>query len=161
MTIQIRNITSSDYRFIISVVNEWWDGRNMRMMLPKLFITHFYQTSFVAEREGEIVGFVIGFLSPAYSDEAYIHFVGVHPNYRDEGIGRLLYEHFFDVVRHEGRSIVRCVTSPVNQRSINFHQRMGFEIVPGDAEINGISFIRNYDGSNEDRVLFVKKLSSI
>jgi predicted GNAT superfamily acetyltransferase len=117
--------------------------------------THFYQTSFVAEKEGEIVGFIIGFLSPAYSDEAYIHFVGIHPNHRNEGIGRLLYKHFFDIVRHKGRSIVHCVTSPVNQRSINFHQRMGFEIVPGDSEINGVSFVHNYDGPNEDRVLFV------
>jgi GNAT superfamily N-acetyltransferase len=159
LSIQIRNITPSDYQSVISVVDDWWGGRNMSSMLPKLFFVHFQQTSFVAEQEGDRLGFLVGFLSPAYADEAYIHFVGVHPSYRGKGIGRLLYEHFFGQVHQQERSIVRCVTSPLNQLSIAFHQQMGFQIEPGDSELNGISFFRNYDGLNEDRVLFVKKLS--
>ena len=32
-------------------------------MLPKLFFVHFRDTSFVAERNGELSGFLVGFLS--------------------------------------------------------------------------------------------------
>ncbi len=98
-------------------------------MLPKLFFIHFEGTSFVAEAEdGELLGFVCGFLSQTADDEAYIHFVGVTPEDRGEGLGRALYERFFDEARANGRSVVRCVTSPLNQGSLAFHQALGFEV---------------------------------
>ena len=39
--IRIRNAEPSDYPPIISVINEWWGGRNMADILPKLFFVHF------------------------------------------------------------------------------------------------------------------------
>ena len=49
----------------------------MAPILPKLFFIHFEGTSFVAEGDdGELIGFVCGFLSQTADDEAYIHFVG-------------------------------------------------------------------------------------
>ena len=112
-------------------------------MLPKLFFIHFEGTSFVAEDEdGELLGFVCGFLSQAADDEAYIHFVGVTPEDRGEGLGRTLYERFFDEVRANGRSVVRCVTSPLNQGSLAFHEALGFEVE---------RVVEDYDGPGEDR----------
>ena len=131
----------------------------MSDMLPKLFFVHFHDTSFVAEKDGLRVGFLIGFLSQTFPDEAYIHFVGVHPDYRKEGVGRLLYERFFEAVLEQGRSIVRCVTAPVNKTSIAFHLKMGFQAEPQDTTADGIPFYQDYDGRDGDRVLFVKKLA--
>ena len=55
----------------------------MAPILPKLFFIHFEGTSFVAEDDdGELLGFVCGFLSQTADDEAYIHFVGVTPEER-------------------------------------------------------------------------------
>lgn len=120
-------------------------------MLPKLFFLHFEGTSFVAEDEdGDLVGFLCGFLSQTARDEAYIHFVGVTPDKRGEGLGRTLYERFFEEVRSQGRSIVRCVTSPVNENSVAFHEALGFEID---------RVVEDYDGPGEDRVLLVMRLS--
>lgn len=79
--------------------------------------------------------------------------------YRKHHIGRQLYNEFFNVVKQYGRNIVRCVTSPVNKVSISFHTKMGFEIESGNKEVDGISVFADYDGPNQDRVLFVKKLS--
>jgi ribosomal protein S18 acetylase RimI-like enzyme len=120
-------------------------------MLPKLFFIHFEGTSFVAEdAEGELLGFVCGFLSQTADDEAYIHFVGVTPDDRGEGLGRTLYEHFFEEVRANGRTVVRCVTSPLNQGSLAFHQALGFEVE---------RIAEDYDGPGEDRALLVKQLA--
>jgi ribosomal protein S18 acetylase RimI-like enzyme len=122
----------------------------MAPMLPKLFFIHFEGTSFVAEDEdGELRGFVCGFLSQTAADEAYIHFVGVDPDVRGDGLGRTLYERFFEEVRANGRTVVRCVTSPVNQRSVAFHEALGFEVD---------RVVEDYDGPGEDRVLLVKRL---
>ena len=72
----------------------------MEPVLPRLFFLHFEGTSFVAEdSDGDLVGFVCGFLSQTSKDEAYIHSVGVTPDQRGEGVGRALYERFFDQVR--------------------------------------------------------------
>jgi ribosomal protein S18 acetylase RimI-like enzyme len=136
---------------VIGRVNVWWGGREMAPMLPKLFFLHFDGTSFVAEdAEGDLTGFLCGFLSQTNSDEAYIHFVGVSPDHRSEGLGRTLYERFFDEVRAQGRSVVRCVTSPVNQGSVAFHEALGFEVE---------RVAEDYDGPGEDRILLVKRLT--
>lgn len=155
---EIRTLDVSDQQPILSVINEWWGGREMAQMLPALFFHHFSQTSFVMEEKGEMVGFLIGFLSQTHPHEAYIHFVGVHPGYRKQKIGQTLYRHFFQKVQKERRSIVRCITSPQNKSSIAYHQRMGFRICSGDMLINGIEVQTNYDGSGNDRVVFEKRL---
>jgi len=158
--IKIRNIDPLDYSQIIPVVNEWWGGRQMAGMLPKLFFEHFQETGFVAKQDGDIVGFLVGFVSQTYRNEAYIHFVGVAPNFRKENLGRSLYECFFDTVKARGCNLVRCVTSPVNKASIAFHKSMGFSITPADKIIDGVAVSENYDGPGEDRVIFSKTLQA-
>ncbi len=130
----------------------------MAGMLPKLFFVHFRPTSFVAEHNGLIVGFVIGFISQTWPEEAYIHFVGVHPEFRNSGLGRALYEKFFAAVAKLGCSTVRCVTSPVNKGSISFHRRMGFFVKDSEKIVDGLPVAEGYDSKGEDRVLFSKVL---
>ena len=136
---------------MIGRVNVWWGGREMAPILPRLFVLHFEGTSFVADDDdGELAGFVIGFLSQTDPQEAYIHFVGVSPARRGEGIGRTLYERFFEEARGQGRSLVRCVTSPANRDSVAFHEALGFEVD---------RVAEDYDGPGEDRVLLLKRLA--
>ncbi|MRR56682.1 MAG: GNAT family N-acetyltransferase [Deltaproteobacteria bacterium] len=156
--VSIRQATPEDYPRVIEVVDNWWGGRHMADMLPKLFFVHFRPTCFVAESRRMLQGFLVGFVSQTFPDEAYIHFVGVHPDYRDQDLGRTLYDHFFASVVKSGVGRVQCVTSPVNKGSIAFHLRMGFQMVPGDKVIDGIRIFSNYDGMGEDRVLFFRIL---
>src|SRR4029078_11199355 len=64
--IHIRPLEPPEYAPVIAVVDEWWGGRPMAAMLPKLFFTHFRDTSFVAEDDGAIAGFPCGFRSHTY-----------------------------------------------------------------------------------------------
>lgn len=148
--VTIRHARPSDYGRVIGRVNVWWGGREMAPALPQLFFLHFEGTSFVAEDEdGDLAGFLVGFLSQTSPDEAYIHFVGVSPERRGQGIGSALYERFFEEVRAHGRSVVRCVTSPANEDSLAFHRALGFEVE---------RVAEDYDGPGEDRVVLVKRL---
>jgi ribosomal protein S18 acetylase RimI-like enzyme len=140
----IRLLEPADYARVIGVVDAWWGARPMQAMLPKLFFVHFRDTSFAAEKDGALVGFLCGFRSQTHDDEAYIHFVGVDPAQRGSGLGRQLYEAFFAAVAP--RPIVRAVTSPVNERSVAFHRALGFEVERVD---------ESYDGRGEARVLLV------
>ena len=124
MAVDIRHVQPSDYGRVIQHVNEWWGGREMAPMLPRLFFIHFESTSFVADREdGTLAGFLIGFLSQTDEDTAYVHFIGVAPEERGSGLGRELYERFFDAARASGRSVVRCVTSPENDELARLPRR--------------------------------------
>ena len=142
----IRPAEPADYARVIPVVDEWWGGRPMAAMLPKLFFVHFRDTSFVAEDDGALAGFLCGFRSQTFDDEAYIHFVGVDPAHRGGGLGRALYERFFAAVAP--RSVVRAVTSPANERSLAFHRALGFEVERIDED---------YDGQGQARALLVYK----
>jgi ribosomal protein S18 acetylase RimI-like enzyme len=144
--VSVRRAEPADYDRIAPLVDEWWGGRAMIDMLPRLFFVHFRDTAFVAEDGGELVGF----LSQTQPDEAYIHFVGVAASHRGQGVGRMLYARFFAVARQRSRTLVRCVTAPVNERSVAFHQAMGFEVE---------RVAPNYDGRGGDRVLMVKRLA--
>jgi len=140
----IRPAEPADYGCVIAVIDEWWGGRQMTAMLPKLFFVHFRDTSFVAEDDGALAGFLCGFRSQTFEDEAYVHFVGVDPAQRGSGLGRELYQRFFDAVAP--RSVVRAVTAPVNERSVAFHRAIGFEVDRLDED---------YDGRGQSRVLLV------
>jgi len=159
MTVTIRPLRPADYLPVISVIDDGWHGRHMADMLPRLFFEHFTDTCFAAERDGELAGFLVGFRSQSRPAEAYIHFVGIHPSERGRGLGRQLYEHFFAAVRAQDCLLVRAVTSPVNRGSVAFHQQLGFEIEPGNAEVGGIPVTAGYDGDGQDRVRFTKHLA--
>jgi predicted GNAT superfamily acetyltransferase len=149
LSLVIRHAEPDDHARVSAVLDEWWGGRSMVDMLPRLFFTHFRDTSFVAERDGELAGFLVGFLSQSDPEAAYVHFVGVSPAERGSGLGRELYERFFAAARSQGRLTVSCVTSPRNDASLAFHRALGFEASepkPG------------YDGPGEDRVVLTRPL---
>ncbi|MDR3541670.1 MAG: GNAT family N-acetyltransferase [Desulfosporosinus sp.] len=156
--INIRNARPSDHENVVSVMPDWWGGRDLSSSVLKVFFIHFNKTTYVAEIKDDLVGFLVGFLSQSEENAGYIHFAGVHPHYREAGIGRLLFQRFYGVCKSNRRSIVRSCTSPINKLSINFHQRMGFIIEPGDGIVDGVPVTLNYLRKNDPKVLFRKEL---
>jgi len=154
----IRNSKPSDQQRIISVMKDWWGGRDLTWMLPKLFLVHFCNTSFIIEKGDNLTAFLIGFLSQSNVNEGYIHLVGVHPDYRGIGLGEFLYHRFFQICKENNRDTIRSCTSPVNKGSIEFHKKVGFNILKGNAEVDSIQVSLDYNGPNDQKVLFEKKI---
>ena len=131
----IRGAVPGDYDAIVRVVDDWW-GREIAKILPRLFLDHFFATSSIIESDGQMVAFLVAFFSPSRADEAYIHFVGVHPDHRSAGLARELYEQFFERAARDGRVRVSAITGPVNTGSMAFHERMGFTVEGPIADYN-------------------------
>jgi len=144
----------ADYERVMAVMPEWWGGRDLRPMLPRIFFEHFRGASLVVEHEDELIGFLVGFLCPDHDDEACIHFAGVHPAWRRVGLAGDMYRRFFRVARAQGRSVVRAVTGPANEGSIAFHTALGFAILPGDTEIDGVPVTIDRGPQGDHRVQF-------
>src|ERR671934_2669018 len=123
--LRLRQLEPSDGERVRAVVDAWW-GRPMAVLLPRPLFAEFRDTSFVVERDGELVAFLIGFLSQTEADEAYVHAVAVAPKFRGQGVARLLYQRFANAAARQGRWRLRAITAPSNTASLAFHRRLGF-----------------------------------
>jgi ribosomal protein S18 acetylase RimI-like enzyme len=159
--IRFRRPTEADHARLIGQVDDWWGGRKIHHLLPRLWLQHFTGTSWIAEdATGAPAGFLVGFVSPDHPDEAYIHMVATSPNIRKQGLGRALYDRFFDDVRGRGVQRVTAITWPANRISVGFHRAMGFvpDEGPGTQRLYGIPAFPDYDGEGDDRTVFTREL---
>ncbi|WP_172386849.1 GNAT family N-acetyltransferase [Streptomyces sp. MNP-20] len=163
---RLRPAEPGDHAAIVAAVRTWWTDRSpaemreLSLLLPKLFLQFFARTSLVREDADGVRAFLVGFHPADHPDEAYIHFVGVDPALRGQGVGRELYETFFRDAAAAGRTRVRSVTSPTNTRSIAFHRALGFRLQDGDGVgPDGVPVHKDYDGPGLDRVCFLRTLT--
>ncbi|WP_159945086.1 MULTISPECIES: GNAT family N-acetyltransferase [unclassified Nocardiopsis] len=147
--VRVRAALPGDHARIVAVCDAWWE-RPVSHILPRLFLDHFHTTSLVAESDGELAGFLVGFHSPSAPEEAYVHFAGVAPAQRRTGLASRLYRRFTEAARAEGRTVVRAITSPANERSIAFHRALGFRVTGPHTD---------YEGPGADRMVFTLSLA--
>lgn len=159
--IAFRRPAEADYPGISRVIDDWWGGRRMDGLLPRLWLQHFTGTSWLAETpDGKLAGFLVGFLSPDQPDVAYCHMIATNPNVRLRGLGRALYERFFADAQAGGRHWIHAVTWPANRASLAFHRALGFEIEqgPGSQNLYGSPAQPGYDFDREDRAILVRAI---
>jgi ribosomal protein S18 acetylase RimI-like enzyme len=143
--VTLRALAPTDFEYVITRIDDWWGGRPMNVLLPRLYFDHFFDTSLAAvSGSGHLVGFLVGFLSPGEADAAYVHFIGVDPAWRGRRIGQRLHSSFAEAVKAAGRRRIQAVTSPSNEASIAFHTSLGFS-----ARLD-----RDHDGPGRDLVVF-------
>jgi [ribosomal protein S18]-alanine N-acetyltransferase len=79
--------------------------------------------SILAEVEGRIAGYVLFWLLP---DEVDIHNIAVHPDFRRQGIGRLLLEQVVAAARGQERLRVTLDVRFSNAPAQNLYRSFGF-----------------------------------
>ena len=86
--------------------------------------------------------------------------VGTSPNHRRAGLGRRLYEQFFEDARARGARHVTAITWPGNRVSVGFHRAMGFTPAdgPGTQNLYGTPAYPDYDADGDDRVVFSREI---
>ncbi|WP_019546097.1 GNAT family N-acetyltransferase [Streptomyces sulphureus] len=161
----LRQARPADHPALVTCVQTWWgdsrtpaEARELSLLLPKLFLQFFSRTSLVQEDATGIRAFLVGFHPPDDETQAYIHFVGVDPKLRGQGLARDLYSTFLHHAAASGRSEVRAVTSPANTGSLAFHRALGFTPEPGDRDLDGLPIHTDYDGPGQDRVCLLRRV---
>lgn len=151
---KIRHALPSDYHDIVSAVRSWRGGRDLSDRVPRLFLNHFNTSSFVVFAHGTLAGFLIGFFSQSMPDQGYIHSAGVCPDFRNQGIGTTLYHRFFQKCLENDRTVIQAAASPVNTGAIAFHRKIGFSLLPGNAEVDGVPVTLDYNREGDHQVRF-------
>ena len=158
-----RTATAADAPAIATAIDEWWAhlGHHLQHFVHPLFLEHFGDTCLVAEDNDGMVAFLVGMLSQRHPGQAYVHFIGVRPNCRGQGLGRELYERFEGLVRSRGATAIVAETGAFNKQSIAFHRRLGFCFEGGDEVVDGVPVTHNFHGTGEDVVLFSRPISRL
>jgi GNAT superfamily N-acetyltransferase len=143
----LRALEKRDYDQVVQIIDRWSGGPTGTLVHPLLYY-ELGGLARVVERDTQLVGFLFGFLSQTVQQIGYIHLVGVHPEYRRQGIGRLLYSRFEDECREVHCAGLKAMTAPGNESATSFHRALGF-----DAQL-----IDGYAGPGRPRVVFNKSL---
>jgi GNAT superfamily N-acetyltransferase len=159
---EISQLTEEDFPHISENLDAWWGGRNMAPMLPKLWFKDFASTSFLIRGDdSQPIAFLVGYVSQTDKTKSYVHFIGVDPEYRADGLGRLLYEAFATKALGLGANRIEAVTWPINASSLRFHESLGFMAIENSGDLVSPTQAlghKDFDGIGEDRVLLVKPL---
>lgn len=149
MELRIRPLTKEDYNVIVSVIDHWWGGPSTALAHP-MFFYELGKLARVAEaKDGDLAGFLLGFVCPD-TGLGYVHLVGIHPNFRRQGVGKQLYASFEQACKEEGCSSLKSISTPANEGSIRFHLALGWSMEHDE----------NYAGLGRARVVFTKSLSA-
>lgn len=148
----IRQCFQRDFLLILDSLPEFWGDLDMRCYHHPMFLHEFGNTSFVIEEHGQVIAYLFGFHSQVDS-LGYVHLVAVKKGHRRRGYANILYRHFIEHLRGYGINSIKAITTPTNEVSIRFHLSMGMRMV-GDRTVSGITFVANYSGPGNDRVVF-------
>lgn len=157
--VSIHPLSRPDYLKVCQVADAWY-GDSVSYLLHPIYAEHFSETSFVAKIEGRLVGFLLGFISQDRPEVAYAHMIATDPEVRRQGIGRNLYQRFFEAAIERGCLMAMAITVPYNQDSISFHSRLGFTLrEEGATWENGYPVIKDYAGPGIDCLVFERSLA--
>jgi GNAT superfamily N-acetyltransferase len=143
-----RTITKADFDKIVEVIDHWWGGPISTFAHP-IFFYELGDQALVAEEDGEMIGFLLGFISPQPEKVGFVHLVGIHPDHRRKGVGRALYATFTEQCIAAGCRRLKAITTAGNEGSLRFHQAVGWETRE----------VEDYAGPGRKRIVFTKELS--
>jgi len=144
----------------VLIARRAWPQFKERESIYHLFCKFFNTTCFVCERDGNIVGFVLGFISQVNPRQAYIHLVAVDPSAQRQGLAEHLYQKFFNAAVALNAHEVRLIVNPDNSGSLAFHKKLGFQLaLSGETiEIDGVLAVKDYNGPGLHMVPFSRSL---
>jgi GNAT superfamily N-acetyltransferase len=125
-----------------------------------LYATLFSTTCPVAlADDSTIAGAVIAFRSQDQPTDVYVQDVMTHPQHRRRGITRALLQSVRSQAEKWDCRRIYLTSEPDNQAAHASWTTLGFDNVPGDHRINGISVITDYKGPGRDRAVYELILS--
>ena len=154
---QISNCSHSDFLQILTDIEDFWGSNRTLSYHHPMFINEFGNTAFVIKVNDKVVAYLFGFVSQT-AQTGYVHLIGVRQHHQKKGLGKMLYGHFMEYLRAIGVQNLKATTTPTNEKSINFHLKLGMEMT-GVENDNGIKVIKDYSGAGQDRVVFKMKFN--
>lgn len=155
---RIERMTPADYDVILKEQELFWGERSDHLfsLHHPMFLYEFGDGAFVARANGDILGYIMGFMAQT-GPVGYMHLIAVRKGQRRRGVGTALQAHFERYAINRGARALKAVTLANNQLSVAFLIALGMRPL-GLPDPAGTPLVRNYWGSGVDRVVFWKEL---
>ncbi len=120
--------TPEDMAAVEALQREVWPGSETDVVPTHLLLTAAHNGGLVmgAFVEDRLVGFVFGFLGMYQTPNGpqpkhCSHMLGVHPDYRDQGLGYALKRAQWQIVRHQGLDLITWTYDPLLSRNAHLN----------------------------------------
>ena len=157
---KIRNVNEEDFIEISKVAEKCSPMTTERNAIYHLFTKFFKNTSLVVENveNGNICAFLLGLISQNEPENAYIHLLCVDTYFRGKKFAPKLINEFIQIVSEAGSTNISLLSKPSNTNAIKFYNKQGFISKKSDEtfEENGINIFKDYDGPDQDKIIFYK-----
>jgi len=157
---KIRTVVEEDFNEISMVAENCSPMTNERKSIYHIFTKFFKKTSLVIidDEDENVNGFLLGFISQDEPENSYIHLLCIEPSLRGQNMAFKLLDEFIKIVSARGCSKVSLICKPSNKRAIKFYNEHNFVQQKSDktVEINGIDVFKDYDGPDDDKIVFYK-----
>lgn len=144
-----RPLTKPDYDRVVEVIDQWWGGPIGTFAHPIFFYELGERALVVEDAAGDMIGFLLGFVDFEPVRTGYVHLVGIHPDHRRRGVGRVLYRDFVAACRDAQCVRMKAITTLGNDISIRFHLALGWAATE----------VEDYAGVGRKRIVFTLDLN--
>lgn len=121
-----RPATHDDYDAVVAFTENTWEGRGD--YIPRIYhdwIEGDCQSTLLAEVDGTVAGIAQGVLLSEW--EAWGQGMRVHPDYRGQGVSRVLTHDLFDWARERGATVFRNMVFSWNQGGLGSARGCGYD----------------------------------
>lgn len=122
LTITIRNFKRSDIKRISEIEEESFLNGDTELYLE--LYAEWLEGFLVAEKDGEVIGFVVLVLTP--EGEGRVFAIAVDSRYRGKGVGRTLLKAAFNTLRKREIGYVRLEVRVSNHIAQRLYRSLGF-----------------------------------
>lgn len=117
-----------------------------------LQVSHFADTGIIAQRDGEMIGFITGYRIPGREEVLFVWQVAVGPEGRGAGVGQRMLAAL--VRRVADVRYVETTVTPDNAASAAMFERFAEKHGAAVKRTPYLSRDRHFDGEHDDEVLF-------
>ena len=126
MKIDIRKAREEDFLAVYRFVSSCPPLEKYFEHFYKIMLRYFQNTCFIAEEGGEIVGFLMGFVSPVHESTYFLWQVGVSPATRGKGVGKLLLKAAENHLKEMDIRKIEVTVDPENEPSLRLFKSSGY-----------------------------------
>ncbi len=159
---RIRKTTQEDFLKVHQFTAECPTMDNYPEHVYKIILRYFGDYCFVAEENGQIIGFAMGIVPQNFPDTYFIWQIGVIPSYQRQGIGGKLVREIENELNKLGFSRIELTIDPVNLPSQKLFKKMGYqnisERVGKTIEVEGNMAVQDYYKPGRHFMVYEKRI---
>lgn len=156
----IRKATEEDFLKVHGFTARIPPLENYPEHVYKIILRYFGDCCFIAEDEGQIVGFVMGVVPQRFRETYFLWQIGVAPPSQGKGIGKKLLGEVEKEVKKKGLRRIEVTIDPLNLPSRKLFEKTGYRNISEKAgetiEVEGKTAVKDYYKPGRHFMLYEK-----